>query len=891
MSERMGRAYNRVTEEGEAMAVSANRRKTLSIALGLCLLVLFAGLAFLNAFNLSFLNPANLEQFFFFTGLSIVAFILFVAVLVLLVRNVLKLYADQRSRVMGARLRTRMLWGAVLVSLLPIAFMFAFSYLLMNRAVDRWFSQPVTQMRADSDRMALELARYTTSNARAEADSIAAAIPPAVDAVASGRVVPPGSMPGSVSNAAAETNHKSAHRSGDKARMVPRPQANALARQKRDAMYGVLRQHEITLQNGFAIVYRDGRAVVAFHMPQRAGTAEVKSWLPDGNPEDEDGATAGSANREGQISDPTDAAILTAAQRNDEPVFSLGQTDYALGATSLPGGGTVVVGLPMPYGMAATMGRLRAAADAYWTLFRERRQIRNLYMLLLLMMTSLALFASSWLALHLSKQVTKPVEALGDAMEAIAAGDYAHRVAESATEELGELVRSFNHMAADLEGSRRAVDESTTQLSAANTALEARRSELETMLETIPNGVATLDAQRRIVLTNRALSEMMDPGGQRPFLGRGIDEVFPPEVIEVLDRLINRSHRMGTASSEIEITSPANDRFGGTMNLLATVALLETPGSGDRMRREHNGYVLVLENATELLRAQKQSAWKEVARRVAHEIKNPLTPISLSAEQIRRHIDRLAHMLTDHTMESPSTGVIRRCSEVITSSVESMRGLVDQFAALAEFPTARPKPADLNTIVENSLALFAGRMQTIRVVRLLSPDLPLVMADPEALKRALGNLIDNAAEAMQQSLLRELFLCTNLLENGMVELTIADTGSGLTDEMRERLFLPYFSTKQRGTGLGLAIAAKIIQEHQGTIRAEKNEPAGAKFIIELRAASSVENDPELRIAFEASASRPNRRSTDAQPAEPDYVADNAADVIDDLASTTNKGSK
>jgi nitrogen fixation/metabolism regulation signal transduction histidine kinase len=873
------------------MAVSANRRKTLSIALGLCLLVLFAGLAFLNAFNLSFLNPANLEQFFFFTGLSIVAFILFVAVLVLLVRNVLKLYADQRSRVMGARLRTRMLWGAVLVSLLPIAFMFAFSYLLMNRAVDRWFSQPVTQMRADSDRMALELARYTTSNARAEADSIAAAIPPAVDAVASGKVVPPGGMPGSASNATADTNHKSAHRSGDKARMVPRPQANALARQKRDAVYGVLRQHEITLQNGFAIVYRDGRAVVAFHMPQRGGTAEVKSWLPDGNSEDEDGATAASANREGQISDPTDAAILTAAQRNDEPVFSLGQTDYALGATSLPGGGTVVVGLPMPYGMAATMGRLRAAADAYWTLFRERRQIRNLYMLLLLMMTSLALFASSWLALHLSKQVTKPVEALGDAMEAIAAGDYAHRVAESATEELGELVRSFNHMASDLEGSRRAVDESTTQLSAANTALEARRSELETMLETIPNGVATLDARRRIVLTNRALSEMMDPGGQRPFLGRGIDEVFPPEVIEVLDRLINRSHRMGTASSEIEITSPANDRFGGTMNLLATVALLETPGSGDRMRREHHGYVLVLENATELLRAQKQSAWKEVARRVAHEIKNPLTPISLSAEQIRRHVDRLAHMLTDRSMESPSTGVIRRCSEVITSSVESMRGLVDQFAALAEFPTARPKPADLNTIVENSLALFAGRMQTIRVVRLLSPDLPLVMADPEALKRALGNLIDNAAEAMQQSLLRELFLCTNLLEHGMVELTIADTGSGLTDEMRERLFLPYFSTKQRGTGLGLAIAAKIIQEHQGTIRAEKNEPAGAKFIIELRAASSVENDPELRIAFEASASRPNRRSTDPRPAEQDHVADSAAEVIDDLASTTNKGSK
>ena len=789
------------------MAVKTDRRKLWSIALGTCLLVLFAGLAALNAFNKSFLDPATTEQIFVYTGLSVVAFLLFVAVLVLLVRNVLKLYADQRSSVMGTRLRTRMLWGAVLVSLLPIAFMFAFSWGLMNRAVDRWFSQPVTEMRDDANRMALELARYTTANARAEADAIAASLPEMTE------------------------------------------NGPASARQNGEALHNALRQREITLQNGFAIVFRNKRALAAFQMPQTNGAmAQIKTWLPE-QTSDEDGkdTTAKVADDGGTRNESTDAAILAAAQRNDEPVFSLGQIDYALGTATLKGGGVVVVGLPMPYGMAATMIRLRASADSYWKLFRERRQIRNLYTMLLLMMTSLALFASSWLALHLSKQVTKPVEALADAMEAIAAGDYGHRVKESATEELGELVRSFNHMAADLEGSRRAVDESTVQLSAANAALQARRGELETMLETIPNGVATLDANRRIVLANRALSEMMDPGGQRPFLGRVMEDVFPPEVAEVIDRLIKRSHRMGSASSEIEVTGIGNDRFGGTMNLLATVALLETSSVVERMRREHQGYVVVLENATELLRAQKQSAWKEVARRVAHEIKNPLTPISLSAEQIHRHINRLSHTLEEHSIESPSPAVIRRCSEVITGSVESMRGLVDQFASLAEFPTARPRPADLNTIVENALALFAGRMQTIRVVKNMGQDLPLVMADPEALKRALGNLIDNAAEAMQQSLLRELRIGTALLENGMVELTIADTGSGLTDEMRERLFLPYFSTKQRGTGLGLAIAAKIIQEHQGTIRAEKNEPAGAKFTIELRAASGHDSDSDAGV--------------------------------------------
>lgn len=774
-----------------------NKRKGLSVALGTCLLVLLAALAALNAFNKRFLDPETTGQIFIYTGLSIVAFLLFVAVLIMLVRNVLKLYADQRSRVMGTRLRTRMLWGAVLVSLLPISFMFSFSYLLLNRAVERWFSQPVTEMRDASNNMAFELARYTTANARAEAESIATSLP---------------DLPEKPADAAYGRN-----------------------------LQAILRQHEITLQSGFVAVYHDQQTISSFQIPKGDGApVRVKPWLPEGK-EIKAGPDLAS-DRAGS----KEEAILIAARRSDTPIFSIEDTDYALGTATAKKGIVVVVGLPMPQGMAETMGSLRAAADTYWTLFRSRRQLRNLYMLLLLMMTSLALFSSSWLALHLSKQVTKPVEALADAMDAIAAGDYGHRVKESATEELGELVRSFNHMAADLEGSRRAVEESTIQLSAANAALEARRGELETMLETIPNGVATLDANRKIILANRALSEMMDPGGQRRFLGLAMEEVFPVEVAEILDRLINRSHRMGSASSEIEMTAPGEGGFGGTLNLLATVALLESSVGSDRMRREHRGYVIVLEDATELLRAQKQSAWKEVARRVAHEIKNPLTPIGLSAEQIRRHIDRLTETLRFHQIDSPSPGVIRRCSEVISGSVESMRSLVDQFSALAEFPTAQPRPADLNTIVENALAMFAGRMQSITIVRRMGKGLPLVMADPEALKRALGNLIDNAAEAMQSSLLRELRVTTSQLENGMVELTIADTGSGLTDEMRERLFLPYFSTKQRGTGLGLAIAAKIVQEHQGTIRAEKNVPAGAKFILELRAATGAEAEQETQ---------------------------------------------
>jgi len=786
------------------MGRSVSSRRIVSFTLGSILIVLFAAFAALNAFSLKFLNPATTGEIVVFTGLSALAFLLFITVLVLLVRNVLKLYADQRSRVMGTRLRTRMLWGAVLVSLVPIIFMTIFSYGLMNRAVDRWFSQPVTEMRDDSNRMALQLSQYTSANARTEAESIAVSL----------------AVTESISQAA----------KGDRS-------APSL-----EDIDQVLHQHEISLQDGFAVVYSEGRSIAAFHMPQAGAPVEAKPWLPDTTPEEEDSepATNPSGHRPGDdlpIPGPTDAAILALAQRNDQPVFSLGDKDYALGAAALKQGGMVVVGLPMPYGMAAAMTRLHNATDLYWSVYRTRRQVRNLNMMLLLLMTTLALFACSWLALNLSKQVTRPVEALADAMQAIAAGDYAHRVTESTTEELGDLVRSFNRMAADLEDSRHAVESSTLQLSAANATLEARRGELETMLETIPNGVATLDTRRRIVLANRALTEMLDPGGQTPFIGSSIESIFPAEVMETLDHLLQRSHRMGSASAEMEMTVAGN---GATMVLLATVALLETGSGSDRI---HHGYVLVLENATELLRAQKQSAWREVARRVAHEIKNPLTPISLSAEQIHRHVDRLGATLASAQLESPSVAVIRRSSEVISSSVETMRSLVDQFSALAQFPTAEPRPADLNTIVENSLALFAGRLHDIRLIQHLAPGLPLVLADPEATKRALGNLIDNAAEAMQQSLLRELRVATALLPSGMVELTVSDTGPGLTDEMRERLFLPYFSTKQRGTGLGLAIAAKIVQEQQGTIRAEKNHPAGAKFIIELRPAFNLDSEP------------------------------------------------
>ncbi len=735
----------------------------MALASATFLLVLL--LSGLNAFRLGFLHPGSTVQILLFSGLSVLIFLLFVTVLILLSRNILKLLADERSRVLGSRLRTRMILGALLISFAPALFMFAFSYGLLNRSIDRWFSQPVAELRENSTRIALELAQYVSLNARSEAESLARS----------------------------------------------RSFASAYQDSNFAALVDEIRTHRITLQGGFAIVYRDGAEVADYALPKSSQQITVRSWLNDDTSEDI------------PSSEPIASVVLSAAHRTDEPIVTIGGTEYALGDTTVDGGGVVVIGLPMPAGLDATVTQIRNGADEYWAIYRQRRSIRSTFFLLLLMLTALIFFASSWLALFLSKQITRPVEALADAMNEIAEGEYGKRITVSATEELGELIRSFNHMAADLEQSRTLAETSATQLSAVNLSLESRRKELEIILETIPSGVVTLDADRSIMQANRAFLDLFAPHRSGDLTGVSLNSVLPVEVSSEITMLERRAQRMGIAASEYEIPGPIR-----TLSLTVTIAVLDLGGN-------RRGSILVTEDVTEFLRAQRQLAWKQVAQRVAHEIKNPLTPIALSAERIRRHMD---------LPRPESEAVIRKCSDVILTSVESMRTLVDQFAVLAEFPAAQPRPDDLNRIIEGTVALFHGRLDKIRIEQRLDRTLPPVMVDAQSLQRALANLIDNAAEAMQDSLLRILSIETCLNENhSMAELVLSDTGHGLTDESRERLFLPYFSTKQRGSGLGLAIAAKIIQEHHGAIRAENNSPTGARFIIELPFAEQTASGP------------------------------------------------
>ena len=566
--------------------------------------------------------------------------------------------------------------------------------------------------------------------------------------------------------------------------------ARAFSTRNFSAMDDEFQRHETTLQGGFAFALVDGNAQASFHPPASWDTIRSKA-APD------------------QLSGPTPTPLTWE------------QTEYILGTAPVGNDGLILVGMPLPQKFQATARQLEASQKRYFELYRQKRLVRRTYMSLLLLLTVLVLFTTTWLALFLSKLVTRPVAALAEATQEISRGRLDYRVEVHAADEIGDLVRSFNRMAEELEASRHQIDASSRDLSAANTALEQRRRHIETILESIPTGVLSLDAQRRITHANQALLRMFHPNGpgdgqSAPMIGAELQEVFPADVVEDLLVLLRRADRMGITTSQTEIALHRTK-----LNAALTVATLKHEG-------ERLGSVLIFEDLSDLLKAQKQAAWREVARRVAHEIKNPLTPIALSADRILRHLDRGTRP------DAASLEVIRHCSETIAESVDTVRALVDEFSTLARFPASHPSPASINSIVESALNLFEGRLDGIHLQKNLAPGLPKVMADSEAIKRALANLVDNAAEAMEGSLLREIRVSTSLVTSrDAVEILVADTGHGVTQELKEKLFLPYFSTKKRGTGLGLAIVSRIVEDHRGSIRVEENKPVGTRFIVEL----------------------------------------------------------
>ena len=462
-----------------------------------------------------------------------------------------------------------------------------------------------------------------------------------------------------------------------------------------------------------------------------------------------------------------------------------------------PDAAMITLAAKVPLDIAATSRSISLYLDRIDELNLQKKNVRTFYIMMQALIALFTLYVSTWIARLLARQISGPIAALLRAADEVGEGNFDYRVEVGAIDELAGLVRGFNEM--------------TRQLRSNRGELEARRRFTEAILESIPNGVISVSAEGWIQKVNRALKKIFPEDAIAQ--ARRLEDLFPREDAAEIRYMMKRARRTGAASREMDLKTDKQ-----TLHLAITVSALE--------EKLTSAFVIVLEDTSDLLRAQKAAAWREVARRIAHEIRNPLTPIALSAERIGRQIERASLPPEVHR-------IVQECTATIAKEIESVKTLVNEFAQFARFPAAQPVRCDLNDIVRDALAVFNGRLEGIRVHERLSPGLPPVSIDPEQFKRVVVNLVDNAAEAMQDSLVKEISIATQAGAGDTLELVVADSGCGVSADDKERLFLPYFSTKGRGTGLGLAIVNNIVSEHNATIRVEDNLPVGARFTVEI----------------------------------------------------------
>jgi two-component system nitrogen regulation sensor histidine kinase NtrY len=728
---------------------------------GVLLTLLLAAVFTLGSLDVPF-EPRNWREVL---ALYSVSTFLTAALLVfglILTRNVLRLWAERSKQQLGARFKTKMVIGAMAISLLPILFMFFVSYSLLNRTLARWFPRPLEMAAQETRGLLIDFGKVQLLRMNELRDAASAAQILPGSHVAASR---PQEWPGRAMSLGADAAWL-LHEDGSISDVVRRGQPSS---------------------GGLPT------ALTLATVPQRARS------LPSG-----------------------------------ADVWVLGEENYIankpLPDHSVP---VLVVARRLPQNFLERFADVEKQSAAYEQEKQHLRALKTQMLLILLLFTILLLFAVLWVALFLSKQVTVPIQALAEGTREVSAGNFAYQVPEQPQDELGILVRSFNTMTTQLRDNRRQIDEFTRSLQQAVQELERRRQLMETILENIPTGVVSLDAAGAVLRANPAMTNIV---GDVARDAQTLQEMLGPDAARQVQDLMRRALRMGVVTREIELIVQ-----GRVLHAAVTVSSLGP-------RRANAGYVVVLDDLTEVLRAQKSAAWQEVAKRIAHEIKNPLTPIQLSAERLTRFLKRRQEQPDAAAgADSHLAELVQECAQLIEREVSTLSSLVNEFTQFVRFPTARLAPTDANQVVREALEVFADRLDGITIQAHLDAKLPLVRGDGALLRSVIVNLIDNAAEALEDANSKEIHVHTRSHpDTELVEICVEDTGHGISPEDKDRLFLPTFSTKDRGTGLGLAIAARIIAEHHGTIRVEDNRPTGSRFLLELPVSEHAVTQSEER---------------------------------------------
>jgi two-component system nitrogen regulation sensor histidine kinase NtrY len=723
------------------MTSTTPRQRARLIIGGIFLTLLLAAVFTLGSLDAPF-QPRTWRDVITLYAVSSFITALLIVFALILVRSTLRLWAERSREQLGARFKSKMVLGAMAISLLPVLFMFFVSYSLLNRTLARWFPRPLEIAAEQSSGLIQEMGKSEYQRLTNTAIGIA----------------------------------KLAENRG-----YPIDFGTTAACGVADAFWEVDAK-------GFTGSYYECEAPQSDRLSPPAEKARsgpaFKQKLPSG-------AELWSAN----------GHLLIAA------------------SAPLTQGAMAFAARRVPNDFAVRLAEIQLQTAAYDQEKQHLRALKRQLLLILVFFTVLLFFSLMWAALYLAKQVTVPIEALAEGTREVSTGNFDYQVPEQAQDELGLLVRSFNTMTTQLRDSRSQIDQFTRNLQQAVQELERRRQLMETVLESIPTAVLSLDSDARIQRTNSAVGRIF--GSAAPQAGT-LDALLGPESSRIVQGLMRRSLRMGVVSREVEMVVG-----GRVLHAAVTVSSLGP-------RRANTGYVLVVDDLTELLLAQKSAAWQEVARRIAHEIKNPLTPIQLSSQRLIRHLQRRTESETVEPLDPELTRLVEESSHLIEREVGALAALVNEFSQFVRFPSAKLEPASANDIIREALEVFSGRLDGILLSSSLSESLPTIRADAGLLRGVIVNLIDNAAEALESASVRNIRVLTRFnSESDSVEIAVEDTGHGISPADKDKLFLPHFSTKDRGTGLGLAIASRIVSEHNGLLRVEDNSPVGSRFILEL----------------------------------------------------------
>jgi len=677
--------------------------------------------------------------------------ILLLLMLFLIIRNLVKLVLERKRRILGSKLRTKLVAAFLGFSLVTAFVLFFAAVGLITSAVERWFSIQVEKSLAGS----LEVAQtYYRDFAKS-----------------------------GITYAVGLANRVS--------------QQGLLDPSRNDALAQLLESKRSEYNLGIVEVFSSDM--------KQLGCVTDKE-IP-GNPIPAAPADVLKECLEGKEVSKTQPIGKGELIRALAPIRDKENPEVILGAVS--------ASYYLPENLMAKMGKISEAFVDYTHSKMYKQTIKMNYLMYMLMVTLLIIFLAMWVGFYLAKGITVPLQELAEATEKVAQGNLDFHIGTESRDEIGTLVESFNRMTADLKLSKAEVERKTLDLEGTNIELFQRKNYMEIVLQKVATGVISLDGEGRISTINKSAERILGINSER-ILGRHYREILGPEHLRMARDLIKevRGSQDETIEKQINISIR-----GRTLTLLVHLNRLRDE-EGNNM-----GMVAVFDDLTQLLKAQRMAAWREVARRIAHEIKNPLTPIQLSAERLRRRYrDRF----------KDDADVFDECTKTIVREADGLKNMVNEFSNFARMPAANPVPSNLNSIIKETLVFYQEAHKNIDFGFDSGEDIPVLDLDRDQMRRVMINLFENAIAAIDNG--GEIRVQTEYnQELKMVSISVCDNGLGIPQEAKARLFEPYFSTKKAGTGLGLAIVNNIIADHNGYIRVKDNEPRGTRFIIELPA--------------------------------------------------------